>query len=182
MKKIFFSAFQITGCLAFAAFVATAQQPATPAETARALTGTNSIPLNKVPGAIMKGLGNGDAFTGIASPLLERLFQPKAGNDAFREFINDWHIRPKLLQATGANSNSTTFGIEFDFNKSLASHVINEASKHPAGLALSIQAKGDVALEAAKNPNNLIEAGGGFHLFQGLGGIDPTYNPTPQPP
>ena len=143
-------------------------------DKARTIAGTNRVPIAKVPSVILKGLSQEDVFKDLGDSVLKRVYSPKDTNNAFLKFINDWHLRPKLLQATGS-SNDSTFGIEFDYDKALASHVLNESSMHPVGLALSLHAKGDVALEAAKNPNNLIEAGGSLHLFQGLGGIDPTY-------
>ena len=145
-----------------------------PPGVTRKLTGTNSIPLAKVPSVILKGLSQEDVFKELGESVLKRVFNPKDTNNAFLKFISDWHLRPKLFQTSGS-SNDATFGIEFDYDKALASHVLNGSAKSPVGLALSLHAKGDVAFEAKKNPNNLIEAGGSLHLFQGLGGIDPTY-------
>ena len=43
------------------------------------------------------------------------------------------------------------------------------------GISFTLEARGDVATEADKNPNNFLESGGSLHLFQGLGGIDPAF-------
>ena len=137
------------------------------------------VPLAKVPSIIVKGLSQEDVFQRVSGPLLQRIYDPRETNNQFLAFLTDWHLRPKLFQATGS-SNNATFGVEFEYAKALASHVLNEDSRHPAGIALSLEAQGDVALEARKNPNNLIEAGGAFHFFQGLGGIEPGYTPTPE--
>ncbi|HEX5176883.1 MAG TPA: hypothetical protein VFV83_07640, partial [Chthoniobacteraceae bacterium] len=50
-----------------------------------------------------------------------------------------------------------------------------ESSRHPMGVAITLEARGDVAAEAAKNPHNFLESGGSLHLFQGRGGINPAF-------
>src|SRR6266702_3611158 len=116
----------------------TNQEPTT---IAHELTGTNSIPLTKVPSVVLKGLGRQDVFDQVTDSLLKRIFDSKETTNAFLEFISDWHVRPKVFQATGS-TNDATFGVEFNYNKSLASHVLNPNSKNPAGLALTLSAKG----------------------------------------
>jgi hypothetical protein len=175
--------------LVFAIFIACATLGANGntndiAITIRTTLGTNSISISKVPSGILDALGRQDVFDQLTSTLLNSLFvnNQTTGTkqtNAFLQFINDWHVRPKVFQAT-SGSNNVSFGVEFDYNKSLAHHVLNENCDNPMGLSLNVSAKGDVAVDAKNNPNNLIEAGGSFHLFQGIGGIDPTFNATPE--
>lgn len=41
------------------------------------------------------------------------------------------------------------------------------------GVSWTIDAKGSVAVDARKNPNNLLESGTTLHVFQGCGGVRP---------
>ena len=67
-------------------------------------------------------------------------------------------------------------GLEYHFQKSIANRVFDDSWKNPMGISLAFEAQGDIAVEAKKNPNNLLETGAQLHLFQGIGGIDPTYS------
>ena len=54
--------------------------------------------------------------------------------------------------------------------------MFDESWKNPMGISLAFEAQGDIAVEAKKNPNNLLETSAQLHIFQGIGGIDPTYS------
>lgn len=149
-----------------------ATNTATPVGVLRDVIGTNSLPVNKVPAALARE----DVYGHVAGPLLKSLVDQIKGNstnNAFLGFLSDWHLRPKVFQAHGGSAGDASLGLEFDYQRSLAHATLSEASAHPLGLALSIAAKGDVAFQASKNPNNLLETSAGLHLFQGLGGVAP---------
>ncbi len=135
---------------------------------------TNSIPLNRVPARVLSALGDQDAFNALAQPLVQRILQTPHTN-ALIGFINDWNLRPKFLHATDGASDDSVLGLEYHFQKSIANRVFDDFWKNPMGLSLAFEAQGDVAVEAKKNPNNLLETSAQLHLFQGIGGINPTY-------
>jgi hypothetical protein len=116
-------------------------------------------------------LNNPDAFNALIYGLNHTLLQTSQTN-ALLGFINDLHLRPKVFQTKGAADNAV-LGFEYDFHKSLANRVLCDTTLHPMGVSLTLDASGDVAADASKNPNNLLESGGSLHLFQGLGGISP---------
>ncbi|MBC8096716.1 MAG: hypothetical protein H7Y43_12980 [Akkermansiaceae bacterium] len=139
-----------------------------------------SIPLSKLPKAALKLLPREDIFDALSGSVLNRIYDHGDSNNVFLGFLNDLHLRPKLFQTAsgGSDDNNTSLGFEFGYHKALARHVLNPDSRNPIGLSMTLDAQGEVAVEADKNPNNLIEAGGALHMFQGVGGIDPQYRPT----
>ena len=136
---------------------------------------TNSVPLNRVPATVLRALGERDVFNSLAQPLVQRVLQT-AHTNALLGFINDWNLRPKFFHAPDGASDDAVLGIEYHFQKSIANRVFDESWKNPMGISLAFEAQGDVAVEAKKNPNNLLETSAQLHLFQGIGGIDPTYS------
>ena len=140
----------------------------------RAQSGTNSIPLDRVPKAILKALDQEDVFQALALPLAQRVLQTDHTN-ALLGFINDWNLRPKFFHASGGVSEDAVLGFEYHYQKSIANRVFDESWKNPMGISLAFEARGDVAVDARKNPNNLLETSVELHIFQGIGGIDPAY-------
>lgn len=147
----------------------------TTAPSARAQATTNSVPLNRVPAAVLRALGDQDALNSLAQPLMQRVLQT-AHTNALLGFINDWNLRPKFFHAPDGASDDAVLGLEYHYQKSIANRVFDESWKNPMGISLAFEAQGDVAVEAKKNPNNLLETSAQLHLFQGIGGIDPTYS------
>jgi hypothetical protein len=145
------------------------------APSARAQANTNSVPLNRVPAAVLRALGDQDVLNSLAQPLMQRVLQT-AHTNALLGFINDWNLRPKFFHAPDGASDDAVLGLEYHYQKSIANRVFDESWKNPMGISLAFEAQGDVAVEAKKNPNNLLETSAQLHLFQGIGGIDPTYS------
>jgi hypothetical protein len=133
----------------------------------------------KVPPTILNALPREDVFVGLSRPLLMSVLRTQHTNELLG-FINDLHLRPKVFDSDDADGGDVLLGLEFDYRKSIVNRVLSEASRNPMGISLAIEAKGDVAANARKNPNNLLEGTVGAHFFQGLGGIDPHYAPSPE--
>ena len=130
------------------------------------LTGSQNI-----EDAFVNILNNPDAVNALTYGLTNTLLQTSQSN-ALLGFINDLNLRPKVFQTKGAADNAV-LGLEYNFQKSLANRVLFDTTPHPMGISLTLDASGDVATDASKNPNNLLESGGSLHLFQGIGGISP---------
>ena len=145
------------------------------APSARAQATTNSVPLNRVPAAVLRALGDQDVLNSLAQPLMQRVLQT-AHTNALLGFINDWNLRPKFFHAPDGASDDAVLGLEYHYQKSIANRVFDESWKNPMGISLAFEAQGDIAVEAKKNPNNLLETSAQLHIFQGIGGIDPTYS------
>jgi len=141
----------------------------------RAQATTNSVPLNRVPAAVLRALGDQDVLNSLAQPLMQRVLQT-AHTNALLGFINDWNLRPKFFHAPDGASDDAVLGLEYHYQKSIANRVFDESWKNPMGISLAFEAQGDIAVEAKKNPNNLLETSAQLHIFQGIGGIDPTYS------
>lgn len=142
--------------------------------TNTAQTTTHSI---TAPSNVLAGLSQDDVFNEVVSPLLTTILG-KDKTKGLVEFINDWHLRPVVFHVQNGVSQDEVLGIEYNYQKSVANRVVLANSSNPMGVSFTIDAKGDVATEASKNPNNFLESGVSLHLFQGIGGIDPNYNPT----
>jgi hypothetical protein len=157
---------------------ASAQPTNPPAHTTSFSFPTNDMASGKVPLPMLKVISEEDVFNAVTSPLLQTFLQSDNTN-ALVGFINDLHLRPKFFHTSGGASDGV-FGFEYDFEKSIVNRTLNETSKNPMGLSLTFNARGDVAFNASENPNNFLETGGVIHLFQGIGGIDPTFENTPE--
>jgi len=140
----------------------------------RALAGTNSVALNRVPSDILRIVDQDDVMKSLAVPLMTTVLQTGHTNGLLG-FINDWHLRPKFFHAPDGPSDDAVLGFEYHYKKSIANRVFDETWKNPMGVSLAFEAQGDIAVDAGKNPNNLLETSAELHLFQGLGGIDPQY-------
>ena len=145
-----------------------------PVSTHTLLNLTNGVALNKVPKGILRALDDEDVFKSLAVPLTTTILQTDHTN-ALLGFINDWHLLPKFFHARDGVADDAVLGFEYHYKKSLANRVFDETWQNPMGVSLAFEAQGDIAVEAKKNPNNLLETSGELHLFQGLGGIDPAY-------
>ena len=157
--------------VAHTATTATNQPPSGGTGPTNALQAIRVLNMTNLNDALASLIKNPDVYQALTYGLTHRLLQTEQTN-ALLGFINDLHLRPKVFHTQGQPDNAV-FGFEYDFQKSLANRVLAESSLHPIGLSLTLDAKGNVAAEASKNPNNLLESGGSLHLFQGLGGISP---------
>lgn len=101
-----------------------------------------------------------------------------ARDDSLSKLIQDLHLEPKVLKAKGA-TNETVLGLNYSYERAMASRTIRKDTRDPLGLAFSLRAKGSVAADASKNPNNLLESGVDFSLFQAIGGVEPKVAVTP---
>jgi hypothetical protein len=77
--------------------------------------------------------------------------------------INDLNIRLKVFNADGSVS-SGGLGFDYDFSKSTKGITLTTNSQHPVGLTFNLEAKGSVAFDKDKNPNNFLESGGDLRL------------------
>ncbi len=86
--------------------------------------------------------------------------------------LNDLHLQPKVYQVKGSSGESV-LGFEYAYDRSVAGRVINPESNDPLGLSMNFHAKGTVTATASKNPNNFLDTGITFNLFQAIGGVEP---------
>jgi hypothetical protein len=152
---------------------ASASGPVDPSAILRAATGTNSLALDQFTKGILKSADYEGAFNSLATPLVLTILQTDQTNGLLG-FINDLHLRPKIFHSDTGSSDGV-LGFEYNFQKSLANREFDVGSNKPVGVSLTLQASGNVAVDAKKNPNNLLETGAGLHFFQGIGGINPSF-------
>jgi len=142
-----------------------------PAKLAEFVLENDRASLTNIGHAFMALLNQPDAQSTFIRSVTNLLMQSDHTNELLG-FINDLHLRPKVFHAKGA-PDEAALGFEYDFSKALANRVYLESSAHPLGLSLNVEAKGNVAFTASKNPDDFLESSVSFHFFQGLGGINP---------
>lgn len=116
-------------------------------------------------------IGKDDLIEKFIGPVLQKILASSNGNE-LTEFAKAWHVEPKFLRAQGSTTDGV-FGFDYDFKKAVENRVYDETSDHPMGVSWTVDAKGSVAVDAKKNPNNLLESGTTLHVFQGRGGLRP---------
>jgi hypothetical protein len=112
-----------------------------------------------------------DMQNSVLRNITNLLWQSDQSNELLG-FLNDLNLRPKVFHAQNT-SDEAVLGVEYNFSKSIANRVFFESSKNPLGLSFNLEAKGNVAMNAKKNPEDFLQTGGALHLFQGFGGISP---------
>jgi hypothetical protein len=148
------------------AFAGTTPAGATDADAAAAAQ-------QKLVDALLGGLGQNDLFQGIVGPLTQKILAPAAG-DPLAGILADSHIEPKFYHVQGSTTDGV-LGFDYNYQKAINNRVTGEDTDHPLGISWTVDAKGSVAADAKKNPNNLLESGTTLHLFQGIGGVRPMF-------
>lgn len=120
--------------------------------------------------------------------LLDTLKDPDVLNDALEfyldsadgrgaaGFLKNLNLRFKMFEADGANIQSS-LGLEYSFEKSVKDHDLDQAVGYPMSLSFNVHAKGNVAFESSRNPDDFLDTGASFDLFASKGGFEPTANP-----
>ncbi len=111
--------------------------------------------------------------------LLDSLWEKWSAKDnSLSGFVHDLHLEPKLLSVKGSGDDMI-LGLNYSYDRAMTNRVLNERSRDPFVISLSLKAKGSVAATASKNPNNFLESGVSFSLFQARGGVEPMVAITP---
>ena len=140
---------------------------------ARTADSADSLVADKVIARMLDKFGREDLFNDLKEPLLTHILESVDGKElTLPGFFQDLHITPKFFHAEGEDTDGV-LGFEFNFKKSAANRVMREKTDSPMGVSWTLEAKGNVAADAKKNPNNLLESGTSLHLFQGIGGVTP---------
>src|ERR1039457_6138233 len=164
MKNIFtiacFCAPLFTAPLAIADTTVTNQTMA--AKSIEAADQTGKQKLNEL-------INSPDTYNNVLKVLLEPQF---GKTNKLMGLISDLNIKFKAFDAT-KTGDKVGLGFEYSYDKSFAGAVIKTNADSPMDLSLSFHAKGNVAFDKNKNPNDFLDTGLKFELFQSIGGVDP---------
>lgn len=92
-------------------------------------------------------------------------------SDSGWQFLKDINFKFKAFDADARSE--TALGFSYDYQKSLTDHPLPCGSEKSAcirGLDLSISAKGNVAFDSDKNPNDFLDTSLDFGFFRSTGG------------
>lgn len=163
-------------CLGFAILLGSAvmaETTANQAVTAKSVANSADTSSDKpISLAVDKLLKDPTDFNTFVNQFINSGWNTAHSSNAVLSFINELHLRPMFFSASGV-SDSAVFGLAYDYNKSVQNKTLNQDSINPAGLSFNIFAKGTIAENANKNPNNFLESGIKLHFFQAIGGMTP---------
>ena len=141
---------------------------------ARAASVTNSVSdLAIAPDALatlLRSLNTPDTYNRLFLTLTNSVFGGANQSNSYFQFVRDLNLKFKAFDATGAGEKAG-LGVEYDYNKSIAGRTIG--ATNPVGLSLAFHAKGNVAFDQERNPDDFLETGLKFHVFQSRGGWEP---------
>jgi hypothetical protein len=121
---------------------------------------------------IGSALNSPDTYNALVRLLKDYLVADNANTNSYLQFIKDFNINFKVFDADAANGNAA-LGFNYSFERSILGRTINPQSDDPLGLSFAVNAKGNVAFDKTKNPDDFLETGAKFHLFQSIGGWEP---------
>lgn len=109
----------------------------------------------------------------LLNGLLDTLRQPAAGaaNNVVAGVLSNLNIRFKAFETKGTTG--TALGLQYDYERPLVTHEFDPSVGFPLSLTFSLHAKGDVAFDQTKNPNDFLDTGGSFNFFGSKGGFEP---------
>lgn len=93
--------------------------------------------------------------------------------NAYLQLIKDFNINFKVFDADSAGGEAG-LGFDYSFDRSVVGRTINPDKDNPLGLSFAVHAKGNVAFDQKKNPDDFLDSGASIHLFQSVGGWEPT--------
>lgn len=159
--------------LLLAVDLSAAQAPASSA--VETVAGLLSKPGSVLDATQKKALLNTLKDPDVLNEALEFYLDSAAGKGA-AGLLKNLNVRFKAFEAEGANTESS-LGLEYSFEKSLKDHDLDETVGYPMSLSFAVHAKGNVAFESSRNPNDFLDTGASFDLFASKGGFLPTANP-----
>lgn len=95
-------------------------------------------------------------------------------NNAALSFLKALNLQFKVFE--GGTNDTASLGVEYKFEKSILGHELWTGDDAPV-LAFTLKAKGNVAFDADRNPNDFLESGGKLHIWQLFGGGDEEETP-----
>jgi len=119
-----------------------------------------------------QALTSPDTFNAILGALQNHIVSPDGKTNAYLQFIKDLNLNFKVFNAA-SDQGEAALGVSYAYDRSVLGRTLKPDSANPLGLSFAIHAKGNVAFDHNKNPEDFLETGGKFHIFQSIGGWEP---------
>lgn len=101
----------------------------------------------------------------------------KAVVDSLTAFdkVLDWNLfktlNLKLKTFDTDESTGSRLGLEYSWSRAIASVPLGEPQDNPLAASMELHARGNVAFDPGVNPNDFLDSGVSFHVFQSIGGV-----------
>jgi hypothetical protein len=105
---------------------------------------------------------------------LDALKEPAFGRDGkgLGGILSALNMRFKAFDTQGVAGGSA-LGLTYAYDKAMMGHELDRSAGYPLSLTVNLHAKGDVAFDAAKNPNDFLDTGASFNVFGSKDGFEP---------
>lgn len=148
----------------------------TPAQDAAALkdlvTLLKDAPLEDVvKKAIAKELKDPDRLNGLLDSLRARSTDSAGNIHGLAGVLSNLNVRFKAFEAK--NGGDSSLGIEYSYERSLKEHELDRRVGHPMSLSFTVHAKGNIAFDPKRNPDDFLDTGASFDVFGSKGGFAP---------
>jgi len=120
-------------------------------------------------------LNSPDTFNRILGGLQNYIVGANADTNSYLQLIKDFNLNFKVFNADSARGQAA-LGFDYSYDRSVAGRTLRPDSANPLGLSFALHAKGNVAFDKKRNPDDFLETGGKFHIFQSIGGWEPMIN------
>ena len=84
--------------------------------------------------------------------------------------LSGLNLEFKTFKVGGSDSGSS-FGLGYSYARDLTQNRVRATGANQTGMALSVNARGDIAFERRANPNDFLESRASAHLFGSWGGF-----------
>jgi hypothetical protein len=120
--------------------------------------------------ALVDSLNDPDALNQALDALKNPAFG--SGGEGWGGILSALNVRFKAFDAQGSAGGSA-LGLTYAYDKAMMARELDASAGHPLSLTFNVHAKGDIAFEAKKNPNDFLETGASFDVFGSQGGFEP---------
>lgn len=94
------------------------------------------------------------------------------GGKGLGGILSALNVRFKAFD-TKDSAGGSALGLTYAYDKAMMAHELDASAGHPLSLTFNVHAKGDIAFDAKKNPNDFLDTGASFDVFGSHGGFEP---------
>ena len=120
--------------------------------------------------ALLDSLNDPDTLNQALDALKDPAFG--SGGKGLGGILSALNVRFKAFDTKGS-AGGTALGLTYAYDKAMMAHELDASTGHPLSLSFNVHAKGDIAFDAKKNPNDFLDTGASFDLFGSKGGFEP---------
>mgnify|MGYP001548377083 CR=1 FL=1 len=120
--------------------------------------------------ALLDSLNDPDTLNQALDALKNPAFG--SGEKGLGGILSALNVRFKAFDTEGSTGGSA-LGLTYAYDKAMMGHELDASVGYPLSLTFNVHAKGDIAFDAKKNPNDFLDTGASFDVFGSKGGFEP---------